>query len=449
MRKTIQMTHGPIGPSLIVFILPLIENSIFQQLYNTADFLFVSNLLGKTAAAAVGASSTLVTCSIGLFSGIAVGAEVVIAFAIGAGDEERANRILHTALPFGMFGGFVLMCAGIFWAPSMLILLNTPESILPQAVLYIRIYFLSIPANILYNMCASALRACGNSATPFRILACFGMVNVAANALFIGVLSLGIAGAALATILCQWSSLAAILHCLRRGEQKLRFSWNSIHCSKELLAAVLRIGLPTGIQTIVITLSNIVVQYYINGFGETAVAAFSTYYKIENFIYLPIMAFGQAITSFSSQNTGIGNFRRVGKGTAIAAGFGVCVTLCIAGGVLLFSERIFSWFMRDDAVRGVAISIAFVSFPFYWLYPLMEVLGGSLRGMGYAVQSMSMILINLCGLRITLLSVFTRHFRSLYAIASVYPITWATATISFAVTFFIILYRKIHAADIP
>lgn len=442
MARTIQMTKGPIARNMIFFILPLIGSGLCQQLYNTADFLFVSNLLGKTAAAAVGASSAIVTCTIGFFSGIAIGAEVVLALAIGSGQGQKADKAMHTALLFGALGGLVLMVTGILFAPRILTLLDTPASIMEQAVLYIRIYFLSIPASILYNMCASAMRACGDSSTPFRILTVFGVVNVAGDTLLIAVVPLGVAGAAIATVFCYWCASALMLNALRSGFYKITFSWKALRVDSNALFHIMRIGLPAGIQTIVTTLSNIVVQYYINGFGELAVAAFSAYYKVENFIYLPIMAFGQAATTFASQNTGTKDFLRIRRGTAIAVGLGIAVTLGISGCVLLFSETVIGWFMKDPETLSAAVLIAFVSYPFYWLYPVIEVLGGSLRGMGYAARSMVIVLFSLCGVRIVLLALFTKYFHTLHAVASIYPITWALAAILFAVSFLLVIRKK-------
>ncbi|NCD03301.1 MAG: MATE family efflux transporter [Clostridia bacterium] len=441
-NKTIKMTEGSIGKTMLRFILPLIGTSIFQQLYNTTDFLFVGNLLGKTSAAAVGASSTLVTCCIGLFSGIAVGTSVVIAQSIGAGEPDKADKALHSSMVFGIIGGLVLMIFGILFTPSILGLLHTPETVMEQAVLYIRIYFLSLPASILYNMGGGALRACGDSQTPFRILVVCGFINVIGDFLFIQIIPLGVAGVAIATIISQWLSLGMILICLRQDGRPIRLSRKKLTMDREIVKRVLRIGLPSGIQTIVITFSNVMVQYYINGFGETAVAAFATYYKVENFIYLLIMAFGQAATTFSGQNTGAGQFLRIKKGTGMAAGMGAGVTLCIAGAILLFPELVFGWFMKDSDVVASTMTIAMVSFPFYWIYPIMEVTGGALRGMGYSISSMVIILASLCGIRIGLLAVFNRSFHSLSAIAAVYPITWAVAAVSFVILFLIIMRRK-------
>ena len=441
-KQTLNMTNGRIGPMMIAFILPLIGSSIFQQLYNTADFFFVGNFLGKTAAAAVGASSSLVVCSIGLFSGISLGTGVVIAQAIGAGKEEKAEKALYSSFVFGIIGGFLLMILGMIFAPAILRILDTPEQVIPDAVRYIRIYFLSLPASILYNMGSSALRAWGDSKTPFRILVICGLVNILGDFVFICILPLGIAGVAIATIVCQWLSLLMVLHCLVCGDKTIQFSFDKLSVDGQILKSVLHIGLPSGIQTIVISLSNVIIQYYINGLGETAVAAFATYYKVENFIYLPIMAFGQAATTFSGQNTGAGQFGRIQKGTGLAACMGVVVTACIVGVMLLFPETVFGFFIKDEEVVLDTMKIAMVSFPFYWLYPIMEVTGGALRGMGYAVSSMVIILISLCGTRILLLNIFNRQFGSLSAIASVYPITWALAAGCFLVLFLIVMKRK-------
>lgn len=444
-KQTLNMTDGRIGPMMIAFILPLIGSSIFQQLYNTADFFFVGNFLGKTAAAAVGASSSLVVCSIGLFSGISLGTGVVIAQAMGAGKTEKAEKALQSSFVFGIIGGFLLMILGMVFAPAILRLLDTPEQVIPEAVRYIRIYFLSLPASILYNMGASALRACGDSKTPFRILVICGLVNIVGDFLFICILPLGVAGVAIATIVCQWLSLLIVLYCLVCGERYIKFSFGKLSVDGQILKSVLHIGLPSGIQTIVISLSNVIIQYYINGVGETAVAAFATYYKVENFIYLPIMAFGQAATTFSGQNTGAGQFGRIQKGTGLAAGMGVIVTACIAGVMLMFPETVFGFFIKDEDVVLDTMKIAMVSFPFYWLYPIMEVTGGALRGMGYAVSSMVIILISLCGTRILLLNIFNRQFGSLSAIASVYPITWALAAGCFLILFLVVMKRKRNA----
>ncbi|MBR2527803.1 MAG: MATE family efflux transporter [Blautia sp.] len=445
-KRTINMTEGGIVLPLILFILPMIGSSIFQQLYNTVDFLFVGNLLNKTSAAAVGASSTLITCCIGLFSGIAVGTSVVSGQAIGAGDDDRADQALHTSVCFGLAGGLLLMVLGILFAPGILRLLNTPETAMPEAIAYIRIYLLSLPMLIFYNMCAGELRALGDSQTPFYILVICGFVNVAADAFFMIVIPLGVVGVALATAVSQGLSALLVARALMKANLPVRLSVRKLRIEWNTLQQILKIGLPSGIQTVIITFSNVMVQYHINAFGETAVAAFATYYKVENFIYLPIMAFGQAATTFAAQNTGAGKFRRIRTGTLLNVLISGVVTFGIARLILCFPRTVFTWFMKDQDVVTSTMQLALVSFPFYWIYPIMEVIGGALRGMSYALSSMVIIVSNLCVLRVLLLVVFSRTIHTLPSLAAVYPITWAAASICFVIVFIHVMRRKLGKA---
>ena len=445
--KTIDMTNGPIFGPLVLFILPLIGGSIFQQLYNTVDFIFVGNFLDKTAAAAVGASATLINCTIGLFTGIAVGTTVVAARAIGSGDLKRAEKTIHTSITLGIIGGIVLMAVGILFSPGILRLLNTPESVMPQAILYIRIYLISLPMLFFYNIVSGGLRAEGDSSTPFKVLVICGLLNVVFDAFFIVVVKMGVAGVALATTLTQSLSALMIGIFASRKERTIRFSFRQLGIDGPLLKGVLRIGLPTGIQTIIITISNVFVQYFINDFGETAVAAFATYYKVENLIFLSILAVGQASTTFAGQNMGAGNYRRIRKGSLIMLCLGAGITIIVAGLILLFPDVVFRWFMKDPEVIANAISLAMVSFPFYWIYPAIEVFGGAIRSLGYSITSMVVIIINLCAVRIGLLSFFSKTIHTMQSLAAVYPITWATAALSFTVIFFIVIRKFIKKSE--
>ena len=447
MSKSIDMTRGPIVGPLIRFILPLVGSSIFQQLYNTVDFLFVGNFLNKTSAAAVGASATLITCTIGLFSGISVGTSVVAAQAIGAGNRERAEKALHSSVTFGLVGGLLLMTLGILFAPALLRLLRTPETVIPQAVTYIRIYLISIPMLIFYNMVSGGLRSYGDSRSPFLVLVICGLLNVVLDAVFIVWIPMGVAGVAIATTITQ--SLSAILVAIlaSRKDNVLRLSARKLGIDFRVLGNVLRIGLPTGIQTVIVTFSNVMVQYYINDFGETAVAAFATYYKVENFIYLPIMAFGQASTTFAGQNTGAGQYRRILRGTVIQAVFGAAVVGVLVIIFVSFPRSIVSLLMKDQNVVTHTLMIALVSFPFYSVYPILEITGGALRGMGKALTSMIVIILNQCVLRIALLAVFSAKFHTIRSLAAVYPITWAGAALCFVVIFAFEMRKRLRSAE--
>jgi len=361
---------------------------------------------------------------------------------MGGKDPERAEKALHSSVTFGMVGGILLMVLGILFAPNLLRVLRTPETVLPQAQTYIRIYLISIPMLIFYNMVSGGMRSYGDSRSPFLVLVVCGLLNVVLDALFIVWIPLGVAGVAIATTITQSLSAVLVAILAARRTNPLRLSFRKLGFDFAVLKNVLVIGLPTGVQTVIITFSNVMVQYYINDFGETAVAAFATYYKVENFIYLPIMAFGQASTTFAGQNTGAGQFRRIRKGTVMTAFIGAAVVGCLAGIFLLFPRTIYSWFMKDPDVVTNAMKIALVSFPFYWIYPFLEVCGGAVRGMGHAIASMVVIILNLCVLRVSLLAIFSAKLHTIESLASVYPITWAGAAICFIVIFFVLTGKK-------
>ncbi|MGN0355086.1 MAG: MATE family efflux transporter [Muricoprocola sp.] len=428
-KKTTDMTNGGVAKTLLLFALPLFAGSIFQQLYNTADFMFVGNLIGKNAAAAVGAGSILVTCLIGLFTGISVGTGVVISQYIGAGDREEAQKIGHTAIAFSFILGIIMTIAGEVVARFVLILLHTPENILPEAIAYIRLYFLGMLPMIIYNVGSGILRACGDSKSPFYILAAGGFLNVLADWMMIGVFRLGVQGAALATTISQSFSAIGILWFLLKGNEHFQMRWKKIGVDAGALKKILMNGLPAGIQSMVITLSNMVVQYHINGFGSDSVAAFSTYYKLENFTYMPVLAFGQAMTTFAGQNYGAGKIDRVKKGAVIGTVMSGTVVAAAACFLLAIGHTSIGWFVKEEEVIQIGISIISVTFPFYWLNSFIEILSGTIRGMGKSLASMIIILLTLCGFRVLLLTILDGRFHDIRYLAAAYPLSWAAAVI--------------------
>jgi putative MATE family efflux protein len=324
--------------------------------------MFVGNFLGKHDAAAVGASSILVTCLIGLFTGISVGTGVVTAQYWGAKKKDEVKVCIENSLVLCVAGGILLTVVGLFFSRQALTVLNTPDEIMDSALVYIRIYLLAILAMILYNMCAGILRALGDSRTPFLVLAVGGILNVAMDALFIAVLQWGIAGVAVATLISQTFTAVVLLIQILHREQLLKTRWN---IQREMAVRILCIGFPLGIQSMVITLSNLVVQYFINGFGENAVAAFTVYFRAENL------------------------------------------------------------------VEG--LKIIRITFPLYFLYAILEVTGGIIRGIGRTLQSMFIVIATLCGARILLLNLFVHYNHSIRAVAAVYPATWALAAATFVI----------------
>lgn len=426
--KTNDLTHGSIGKGYILFAIPLFLGSLFQQLYNTVDMLFVGNVLGKNAAAAVGASSILVTCLINLFTGVAVGAGIVISQLFGARKEQEMKEAVWIAVLAGIAGGLCLTVIGVTCSQAVLVKLHTPEAIIPDAVLYVQIYFLSAVPMVLYNMCSGILRAQGDSRTPFHALAAGGIVNVIMDAVFLIVLGWGVAGVAVATLFSQsMTAIFLLVHMLRHKvltRQQLRW---------DLLGKIISVGVPVGIQSMILTLSNVVVQYHINGFGENVIAAFAVYFKAENLLCLPIIAFGQAMVTFTGQNYGAGRYDRIRKGILVCNGISAMVLVVLSWSALAAGKWILGAFCPDQAVIAEGLRIIGVTFPVYFIYSLFEVTGGVVRGIGKSVPSMIIVIVNLCLIRILLLEIVDRTVHSVEAVAALYPVTWLLATVSFVI----------------
>ena len=426
--KTNDLTHGSIGKGYILFAIPLFLGSLFQQLYNTVDMLFVGNVLGKNAAAAVGASSILVTCLINLFTGVAVGAGIVISQLFGARKEQEMKEAVWIAVLAGIAGGLCLTVIGVTCSQAVLVKLHTPEAIIPDAVLYVQIYFLSAVPMVLYNMCSGILRAQGDSRTPFHALAAGGIVNVIMDAVFLIVLGWGVAGVAVATLFSlSMTAIFLLVHMLRHKvltRQRLRW---------DLLGKIISVGVPVGIQSMILTLSNVVVQYHINGFGENVIAAFAVYFKAENLLCLPIIAFGQAMVTFTGQNYGAGRYDRIRKGVLVCNGISAMVLVVLSWSALAAGKWILGAFCPDQAVIAEGLRIIGVTFPVYFIYSLFEVTGGVVRGIGKSVPSMIIVIVNLCLIRILLLEIVDRTVHSVEAVAALYPVTWLLATVSFVI----------------
>lgn len=437
-KRTVQkdLTEGIIWKQLLLFALPLLGSSFIQQLYNTVDLLFAGNLIGKEATAAVGASSLVISCLVGFFTGLSVGVGVIVSQAIGAGNIRKVDQTIHTAMALSLSGGAVLSVFGIALARIVLVWMNTPPEILDSAVSYVRIYMLSMIPVVTYNMNAGIIRATGNSNIPMLIQLTGAVINIVTDYISIRYASLGVDGVAWATLFSQGAAAVLSILYLMRKENPYPFKWRRIHISRDILKEVLFIGIPAGMQNLVITLSNIFVQHAVNGFGVDAIAAFASYFKIELLNYLPIVAFGQAMMTFSGQNTGAEKYERVKKGAIICIVMGTGYVICSAGLLLLFGETVFGLFHRDSAVISYGMHIMRITFPLYWLYVILEVLADAIRGAGQSLASMVIILVNICILRTVFLIVLMQYSKTVETVTIIYPLTWLTTAICF------ILYWK-------
>ena len=351
MEKVIEpMTSGSIGKRMMFFALPLLLGNLFQQLYNTVDSLIVGNFLGSSALAAVSSSGSLIFMLIGFLSGISAGAGVVISQYFGAEDVPNIQRAVHTTVAFGIAAGLLMTIVGILLSPQILAWMGTPESVMPESISYLQIYFSGSLGFVLYNVFVGILQAVGDSRHPLYYLMASSVINLVLDILFIGFFHTGVGGAALATVITQvFSAILCFVQLLRTKESyQLRLS--SIRFDLPMLGRIIRIGLPSGVQNSIIAFANVVVQSYINAFGEMAMAGYGAYTKIEGFAFLPINSFTMAMTTFVGQNLGAGQTERTRKG----ARFGILVTVVMAELigviVMLFAPQLIAAFDSTPAV---------------------------------------------------------------------------------------------------
>lgn len=434
-KRVTDLTQGVIWKNLIKFAIPLLLSSLVQQLYNTVDLIFAGNVVGSTASAAIGVSSLLITCLVGFFGGMSVGSGVVISQYFGKQDHEGLRKSVHSAIGLALTGGVLMLIVGNIFAPTYLRLIRTPDNVLSDAIGYLRIYFLSFPVVILYNMSAGILRSLGNSKATLNAQIVGGLTNVVMDAFFLMIFENGVYGVAWATLISQSVAAFLVLAQLRKLDPEYALRLKNIRLDDEIMRQILSVGVSTGLQSLVITLSNVMVQYQINGLGADAMAAFVAYYKVELVIYQPIVALGQAMLTFSGQNKGAGKYERVHQGTKQCLMLGICMTLLTSTFALCAGRVLFRCFNKDAAVIELGLQIIRVSFPFYFLYVILQILGDSVRGMGNVKQPMLIILMNICIIRTILLFTVTPVFPGVKGVAACYPVTWALTAICMSILY--------------
>ena len=429
------LTKGSVGKGILLFALPLLGSSLIQQLYSTVDLIFVGQLLGTKASAAIGASGLIVTCMIGFFNGMAVGTNVFAARHYGARRFEQLKKLIQTIFWTGIIGGFLLTVIGLVLSPVFLTWMGTPESIFPLAVRYLRIYMASMISVVSYNLLSGVLRALGDSRTPMLYQFFGGIINVFADFIFLYVFHMGVEGTAFATLFSQtFAAIGVMIHLYRLKEPyalRIRFS----DCSLKEFTDILKVGVPAGVQSIIITLSNIIIQSQINTLGVTSVASFTVYFRVELIIYLPIVALGQAVVSFIGQNYGAGNWERIKKGNRLCIFGGSLITFAACILLIIAMPMILNVFTKDAAVAAQTLEIVKVTFPFYFFYTVLECFSSNLRGFGKAFLPMVVTVVSFCGFRIAALFVLMAQNPSPDKVALSYPISWGIAAIAMAVLY--------------
>lgn len=433
MKKIEPMTNGSISKHLIFFSLPLLLGNLFQQLYNTVDSLIVGNYLGSNALAAVSSSGSLIFMLIGFLSGISSGAGVIIARYFGAEDTVNVRRAVHTTVSFGLVASLFMTAVGMILSTPILIWMGTPSSVMHEASTYLKLYFAGSIGFVMYNIFVGILQAVGDSRHPLYYLIISSIINVILDVLFINVFLMGVAGAALATVISQLFSALLCFFQLTKEKGSYRLVIRDLCFDFSMLKKIIVIGLPSGIQNSIIAFANVVVQSYINIFGEMAMAGYGAYTKIEGFAFLPINSFTMALTTFVSQNLGAQKQERTIKG----ARFGIILTVCLAQlvGVLvfLFAPSLIGAFDSTADVIRFGVEKARASAPFYFLLAYSHSIAAILRGASKTVIPMIVMMVTWCLIRVAFLTITIPITHSIQMVYIVYPITW---TLSSLILFF-------------
>ena len=426
-KSTRELTSGTIWKQIVSFAVPLLLASLIQLLYNFVNQIFAGQFIGTNASAAIAASGLLVACLVNFFNGLGVGASVIVARHFVQNDHDDYSKALHTTFALAIFGGIALSVIGIVCSPLFLAWLQTPDVIFDDAVLYLRVFFVSALPMVMYNLLAGVIRALGNSKSPMYYQLIGGLLNLLVNILLVTVLGMGLIGPAIATVCAQFLSAALATRYLFRLEEQHRMYLNKIHFHMDMLAKILKIGVPAGVQMMSITLSNLIIQAQINTLSVPEIAGFAYYFQLENFIYNPILAIGQTVMVFTSHNLAANQSGRARKGIRTAMGIGVGIALAVAAFMLLIAPQAFSLFSNDQEAIAAGIIVMQTTFPFYFFYVFIETFSNAARGSGRSWQPMAIVLGNMCGLRLVLLFVFVNFIGGIRAIAMVYPPTWAAA----------------------
>lgn len=435
MEKGTKLLEGPIWKGIVSFAIPLFLGNLFQQLYNTADSLIVGNFLGSDALAAVSSSGSLIFLMVGFFNGIAMGAGVVISKYFGARDYANLKKAVHTDVAFGLVAGILLTIIGIFLAPQILVLMGTPESVLPNSVVYFRVYFSGSLAFVMYNIVMGILQAVGDSKHPLYYLIFSSVINIVLDLLLVGVFHFGVGAAALATAISQAASALLCFVCLMKTKDVYQVQVKNIRFHPGMLRQIIGLGLPSGMQNSIISFANIIVQTNINKFGVMAVAACGVYAKIEGFAFLPITCFAMSLTTFIGQNLGARQYDRAKKG----AYFGIfcSVTLAELVGVIVYFTIPYLAAAFDNTAEVIAIADrqAHVEALFYCFLAFSHCIAGIMRGAGKSTVPMFVMLASWCIIRITYITVTVHFIPKIQVIFWAYPLTWSISSVIFLIYF--------------
>ena len=442
-KYEIDMCNGTIMDKLISFALPLMISGMLQLMFNAVDIIVVGRFTGSQALAAVGSTTALICTFTNLFIGVSLGANVLAARFYASGKTKEMSETVHTAILLALISGIAMSVIGILCARESLVLIATPDDIIGQAALYLRIYFLGMPFFMLYNYGAAILRAVGDTKRPLMYLIAAGTANAVLDLILVIIFKMGVAGVAIGTITSQFISCVLVIRCLCKTNTIYKLYISKLRIKKYYLIQILKVGLPAGIQSTVINFSNVLLQSSVNSFGEIAMAGYTAANNILGFLYVSVNSVTQACMSFTSQNYGVRKFKRMDKVLADCAILSIIVSVVIGGGSYLLGHQILGIYTKQEDVIQCGMEILSISTIPYFLCGLMDMIPGSMRGVGYSAVPMILSIIGTVGTRLVwIYGVFPEH-RSLYVLFMSYPVSWGLTIVMQAICL-VFVRRKIR-----
>lgn len=438
----IDMCNGPIMSKLISFSVPLILSGMLQLMFNAVDIIVVGQFSGSTSLAAVGSTTALINVFVNLFMGISLGANVVSARCYAMGRREEMSKTVHTAITIALVSGIIMAVIGVIFAKGALLLMGTPENVINLSTLYMRIYFLGMPFFMLYNYGAAILRAVGDTKRPLIFLVISGCINAGINMLLVIVFDMGVAGVAIGTVISQFVSCALVINCLYRTTSSYQLRFSKLKIEKDYMIQIFQVGVPAGIQSMVINFSNALLQSSVNSFGSVAMAGYTAANNVLGFLYVSVNSITQACMSFTSQNYAVGKHKRMDRVLIDCMVLSISVALILGGGAYLFGTYILNIYTSDADVIKCGLEILSITTVPYFFCGIMDLFPGALRGMGYSTIPMILSIIGTVGIRILWIFVFFPMHRSLYFLFISYPGSWI-ATIVMQVICYMLVRKKI------
>lgn len=439
----IDMCNGPLFGKILIFTLPLMLSGILQLLFNAADVVVVGRYAGNEALAAVGATGSLTNLLVNMFIGLSVGANVLVARYYGARQEKEVSETVHTAVLVSMVGGLLLAVIGILVARPLLLLMDTPEDVIGHSVLYMRIYFVGMPVMLMFNFGSAILRAIGDTRRPLFYLIIAGTINVILNLLFVIGFHLGVAGVALATVISQCVSTTLIIRCLMKSSGCFKLCLNKLRMNWDKFKKIAAIGLPAGIQGSLFSISNVLIQSSVNSFGSVAMAGNTAGSNVEGFVYTAMNSVHQTAVSFTGQNLGGKKYDRINKILIECLLFVSAIGLIMGNGAVLFGNTILGFYSPDPQVISYGMQRMSIICTVYFICGIMDVLVGSIRGLGYAVMPMIVSLLGACVFRVIWIYTVFQWNRSLKTLYISYPISWTLTALAHVICF-VVVRKKIE-----